>query len=79
MENNNRRKDSITNFVGIAANLRALDTNARRIYPDFDHPHLYRSNYQRDRDRIISSASFRRLGGKTQIFNVGIGDHLETD
>ena len=39
---------------------------------------LYRSPFQRDRDRIIHSASFRRLKHKTQVFvNTG-GDHYRT-
>ena len=38
----------------------------------------YRSPFQRDRDRIIHSASFRRLKHKTQVFvNTG-GDHYRT-
>ena len=35
----------------------------------------YRSPFQRDRDRIIHSASFRRLKHKTQVFVNTEGDH----
>ena len=39
----------------------------------------YRSPFQRDRDRIIHSASFRRLKHKTQVFVNTEGDHLRTE
>ncbi|MDB2526958.1 deoxyguanosinetriphosphate triphosphohydrolase [Candidatus Pelagibacter bacterium] len=39
---------------------------------------LYRSPFQRDRDRIIHSASFRRLKHKTQVFVNTEGDHYRT-
>ena len=38
----------------------------------------YRSPFQRDRDRIIHSASFRRLKHKTQVFVNTAGDHYRT-
>ncbi len=38
----------------------------------------YRSSFQRDRDRIIHSASFRRLKHKTQVFVNTEGDHYRT-
>ena len=31
--------------------------------------------YQRDRDRILHSKSFRRMKGKTQVFLAPAGDH----
>ena len=34
--------------------------------------------YQRDRDRIIHSKSFRRLKQKTQVFLAPVGDHYRT-
>ena len=37
--------------------------------------HPYRSDFQRDRDRIIHSQAFRRLEGKTQVFMVGTNDN----
>lgn len=37
-----------------------------------------RTVYQRDRDRIIHSKSFRRLKHKTQVFIAPIGDHYRT-
>jgi len=41
-------------------------------------PPLWRTHYQRDRDRVIHSRAFRRLEYKTQVFLNGTGDHLRT-
>ena len=38
----------------------------------------YRTPFQRDRDRIVHSASFRRLKHKTQVFVNTDGDHYRT-
>ena len=38
-------------------------------------PHPVRSPYQRDRDRIVHSAAFRRLAHKTQVFTGYHGDY----
>jgi dGTPase len=37
-----------------------------------------RPAFQRDRDRILHSKSFRRLKGKTQVFLAPVGDHYRT-
>jgi len=47
-----------------------------RIYKEFEN--FIRSPYQRDRDRIIHSSSFRRLKHKTQVFVNTEGDHYRT-
>jgi len=41
-------------------------------------PPLWRTQFQRDRDRVIHSRAFRRLEYKTQVFLNGTGDHLRT-
>jgi dGTPase len=41
-------------------------------------PDVYRTEYQRDRDRIIHSKAFRRLMHKTQVFLAPEGDHYRT-
>jgi dGTPase len=40
--------------------------------------HVFRSEYQRDRDRIVHSTAFRRLEYKTQVVLNSTGDHFRT-
>lgn len=51
------------------------DTRGRK-HPE--PPPIWRTHYQRDRDRVIHSRAFRRLEYKTQVFLNGTGDHLRT-
>ena len=43
-----------------------------------EEPPEWRTQFQRDRDRVIHSRAFRRLEYKTQVFLNGSGDHLRT-
>jgi dGTPase len=43
-----------------------------------EEPCLVRTPFQRDRDRVLHSKSFRRLKGKTQVFIDPAGDHYRT-
>ncbi len=52
------------------------DRSPGRTYPEPPHP--YRGPFERDRDRVIHSAAFRRLEGKTQVFTTGLNDHYRT-
>ena len=52
------------------------DNSRGRVYADDDA--VYRDQYQRDRDRIIHSAAFRRLEYKTQVFVNHEGDMFRT-
>ena len=47
-----------------------------RLFSTSDSP--TRSEFQRDRDRIIHSAAFRRLQYKTQVFLHHEGQHFRT-
>jgi len=47
-----------------------------RVYREA--PPEWRTEYQRDRDRVIHSRAFRRLEYKTQVFLNGSGDHFRT-
>lgn len=51
-------------------------TSEGRRYEESAHP--YRSPFQRDRDRILHSAAFRRLSGKMQVFTGDMGDYHRT-
>src|SRR5690606_13931431 len=44
----------------------------------FEEPSAIRTEFQRDRDRIIHTKSFRRLMHKTQVFIAPKGDHYRT-
>jgi len=52
----------------------AVGESAGRRYPETPHP--YRSDYERDRDRVIHSRAFRRLENKTQVFTRRYSDHF---
>ena len=41
-------------------------------------PDILRNDFQRDRDKILHSKSFRRLSHKTQVFLAAEGDHYRT-
>lgn len=51
-----------------------VEQSRGRRYPEPQHP--YRDDFQRDRDRIIHSRTFRRLESKTQVFTRRYSDHF---
>ena len=70
------------------AELEALERDALAPHAQFsansrgrnhpEEPPEWRTQFQRDRDRIIHSRAFRRLEHKTQVFFSGSGEHLRT-
>ena len=55
--------------------VRSLETRGRQLP---EAPCSVRTEFQRDRDRIVHSKPFRRLKGKTQVFIDPSGDHYRT-
>lgn len=63
--------------------LKILDERAQKVIHSLgrrslEEPCPLRTDYQRDRDRIIHCKSFRRLKHKTQVFLSPEGDHYRT-
>ncbi len=52
------------------------DRSQGRVHPE--PTHVYRNPYQRDRDRILHCAAFRRLESKTQVFAYHESDYVRT-
>jgi dGTPase len=55
--------------------VRSAESRGRRV-PEPEDP--YRTAFQRDRDRIIHSSAYRRLGNKTQVFVTTEGEYYRT-
>ncbi len=65
-----RERSTLSPYAFLTANTRGRD------FPQT--PCDMRTEFQRDRDRIIHSQSFRRLMNKTQVFLAPKGDHYRT-
>lgn len=65
-----REKDTLSKYAVLSANSKG------RTFPQEKCP--LRTEFQRDRDRIIHCKAFRRLKHKTQVFIAPRGDHYRT-
>jgi dGTPase len=63
-------------MLGLASYAARPETSRGRVHPE--PPPEFRSEYQRDRDRVIHSSAFRRLEYKTQVFVNHEGDMFRT-
>ncbi|MFA5356166.1 MAG: deoxyguanosinetriphosphate triphosphohydrolase [Candidatus Omnitrophota bacterium] len=72
---NQKRIKELEDYLLAPYAMKSYDTRGR-VHKEKEHP--YRSAYQRDRDRIIHSAAFRRLEYKTQVFVNHEGDYYRT-
>ncbi len=65
-----REKSTLSQYACLTSNSKG------RVYPHV--PCEYRTEFQRDRDKITHSQSFRRLMNKTQVFLAPADDHYRT-
>jgi len=73
----NNKSDTSSSYSGHLVSYACNDTHSIGRHYHESHP-TYRNQYQRDRDRIIHSAAFRRLEYKTQVFVNHEGDLFRT-
>ena len=65
--------------LGILSSYACTSVNDKMIKRErYDEKCPYRTEFQRDRDRIIHCNTFRRLKRKTQVFLSPVGDHYRT-
>ncbi len=65
-----REKETLSKYASLSSETKGRD------FPLEKCP--LRTEFQRDRDRIIHSKAFRRLKHKTQVFIAPVGDHYRT-
>lgn len=76
MKTSVREQSQLLEHQLLAAGAAFSDATRGRLRPEAPCP--IRTDYQRDRDRIIHCSAFRRLKDKTQVFLAPVGDHYRT-
>ena len=71
-------KDQQINFEDVYLSKFAAKSSMTRGRNKEEDPCTIRTEYQRDRDRILHNKAFRRLKHKTQVFLSPVGDHYRT-
>jgi dGTPase len=69
------KREKLEDYCLAPYGIRSKDSKGRK-YPD-DEP-IYRTAFQRDRDRVLHTTAFRRLEYKTQVFLNTEGDYYRT-
>ncbi len=69
------KREELEDYCLAPYGIRSKDSKGRK-YPD-DKP-IYRTAFQRDRDRVLHTTAFRRLEYKTQVFLNSEGDYYRT-
>ncbi len=79
VSNMNVREQYEITEMGILSKYACTSTDENRIQREhYEEKCPYRTEFQRDRDRILHCNSFRRLKRKTQVFLSPVGDHYRT-
>ena len=65
-----RERETLSKYAFLTSDTRGRDYDCS--------PSEVRTEFQRDRDRIVHSQTFRRLMHKTQVFVAPVGDHYRT-
>lgn len=77
-ENEHYGRENMSSIgIQVSESLRAPLSLVKRSVPQSSDL-SYRTEFMRDRDRVLYSRAFRRLAGKTQVYIAGADDHLRT-
>ena len=69
------KREELEDYCLAPYGIRSKDSKGRK---DPDDKPIYRTAFQRDRDRVLHTPAFRRLEYKTQVFLNSEGDYYRT-